>query len=290
MQDPPVQRRLSRRTFVRSGAATVALAARAAAQESTTGESATFDVHLHLPSSSGRSLQYYRVTSTAEDFERYLSSCGVAGGVVSSVRSQFARGIDEIRAGNREVARWVEKHRGFHAGCVVHPGFPDEALREIEECHRNLAMKWVGELVPDLPMTPWGFSLKGFRMVAEKVAELGLFLHVYAGDSEMSSLLKNHPRVKWVFSPLGLSDLAVEQRGTLVRESAAACIETSGLTVAKPGYLEGLVQNAGAGRVLFGSGFPQFDVCGPIQRVRNLEVPEEQKRQILSENARRLLA
>ena len=35
----------------------------------------------------------------------------------------------------------------------------------------------------------------------------------------MSSLLKNHPRVKWVFSPLGLSDLAVEQRGTLVRET-----------------------------------------------------------------------
>ena len=281
--------RRSRRTFLWTGIAAAGFARRLGCSTSTAAESSIFDVHLHLPSSSGRSLQYYRVTSTAEDFERYLAACGVTGGVVSSMRSQFGRGIDEIRAGNREVARWVEKHRGFHAGCVVHPGFPDEALREIEECHLNLGFKWVGELVPDLSLTSWSYPLKGFRMVAEKVAELGLYLHVYAGDAEMASLLKSHPRIKWVFSPLGSSDLSVEQRGTLVRESQSAWVETSGLTIAKPSYLEGLVRNAHADRILFGSGFPQFDVCGPIQRVHNLDAPEEQKRQILWDNARRLL-
>ena len=275
---------------MRWGVAGVAFAAGVPSLISVGAESATFDVHLHLPSSSGRSLQYYRVTSTPEDFERYLNSCRVGGGVVSSVRSQFARGIEEVQAGNREVARWVERHPAFHGGCIVHPGFPDEALREIEECHRNLGMRWVGELVPDLPMTPWAYQSKGFRMVAEKIAELGLFLHVYAGESDMAFLLKRHPTIKWVFSPLGASDLAVEQRGTLIHESASAWVETSGLTIAKPSYLEGLVRNAGAERVLFGSGFPQFDVCGPIQRVYNLDVSEKQKRQILWDNARKLLA
>src|SRR5207245_9218443 len=64
-----------------------------------------------------------------------------------SRRCQEAKTAAEFIAGNREVARYVEKYKGrFLGAAVVNPLFIDESLREIEDCRKQLGFVWVGEL------------------------------------------------------------------------------------------------------------------------------------------------
>ena len=117
-----------------------------------------FDCHLHSPADSGEDWQWHKVTATFDDFVKYLDKTGVKRGIINSQRS-YAIKPEEFIAGNREVARNVEKYKGrFMGACVVNPQFIDEALREIEDCHDQLGFQWVGELCNY--MVPYNYSIK----------------------------------------------------------------------------------------------------------------------------------
>src|SRR6185503_10913008 len=118
-----------------------------AAARKMAGPYTTFDAHLHCPSESGNVWQWHPVTKTFEEFVSYLDRTGVQRGIINSVRCQQAKTVAEFIAGNREVARYVEKYKGrFLGAAVVNPLFIDEALREIEECRKQFGFAWVGEL------------------------------------------------------------------------------------------------------------------------------------------------
>ena len=105
-----------------------------------------FDCHLHSPAEKGEEWQWYKVTETFEDFVKYLDKTGVKRGIINSQRS-YGIHPEEFIAGNREIAKNVEKYKGrFLGACVVNPQFIDEALKEIEYCHDQLGFVWVGAL------------------------------------------------------------------------------------------------------------------------------------------------
>ena len=83
-----------------------------------TGAFEVFDCHLHCPPESGEKWQWYKVTKSFEDFNCYLEKTGVQRGIINSQRS-YATTPAEFIAGNREVARYVEKYKGrfFGAWC-----------------------------------------------------------------------------------------------------------------------------------------------------------------------------
>ena len=92
------------------------------------GPRQVFDAHLHCPSESGNVWQWHTVTKTFEEFVHYLDRTGVQRGIINSVRCQEAKTPAEFIAGNREVARYVEKYKGrFEGACVVNPQYIDEA-------------------------------------------------------------------------------------------------------------------------------------------------------------------
>src|SRR5215471_15189217 len=105
-----------------------------------------FDAHLHTPSENGENFQWHLVTRNMSEFVAYLDKCGVRRGVISAARSNTALTPDDYLAGNREVARYAEQYKGrFRPSCVVTPTRIEEALREIEECHKQLGFRWLGE-------------------------------------------------------------------------------------------------------------------------------------------------
>lgn len=50
-----------------------------------------------------------------------------------------------------------------------------------------------------------------------------------------------------------------------------------------------MIRTIGADRVLFGTDYPWVDPMGDIERIRSLNLTEEERRKILGENAARLL-
>ncbi len=251
---------------------------------------AVFDAHLHCPSESGDVWQWYPVTRTFEDFARYLERAGVQRGIINNVRCQLAKTPRDFIEGNREVARYVEKYNGrFLGACVVNPLFIDEALREIEDCRRQLGFAWVGELCNYT--VPYKYTVKEFELLVGQVVKMNMVLDVHTELEEMEYIIKKFPQATVVFPHFGDSHEYehIFKRIDLVARNRNCYLDTSGYGHDRVGMFEYAVKTIGADRVLFGSDFSINEPGCIIARVENSFLTEEQKQKIFSENLRALL-
>ncbi len=253
--------------------------------------SQVFDAHLHCPSDeSGQVWQWYPVTRTFAEFVQYLDRTGVQRGIINSVRCQLAKSPADFIAGNREVARYVAKYKGrFLGACVVNPLFIDEALREIEECRKQLGFVWVGELCNYT--VPYHYTIKEFELLVQQVEQLNMVLDVHTELEEMEYIIQKYPNAKIVFPHFGDGHEYehIFKRIDLVAQHPNCCIDTSGYGHDRVGMLEYAVKTIGPDRVLFGSDFSINDPSTVIARVHNAFLTEEQRTKILGENLLALL-
>ncbi len=249
-----------------------------------------FDAHLHCPSENGNVWQWYPVTKTFEEFVKYLDSTGVQRGIINSVRCQEAKTPADFIAGNREVARYVEKYKGrFLGACVVNPLFIDESLREIEDCRKQLGFVWVGELCNYV--VPYEYTIREFEMLVEQVLKLNMVLDVHTEQDEMGYIIQKFPQATIVFPHFGDGQ---EYEHIFKRIDAVAAhpntyLDTSGYGHDRVGMLEYAVKTIGPDRVLFGSDFSINCPATVLGRIQNALITEEQKRKILSGNLQALL-
>jgi uncharacterized protein len=247
-----------------------------------------FDAHLHCPSEDGNVWQWYPVTRSFEEFVGYLDRTNVSRGVINSVRCQLAKSPAEFIAGNREVARYVERYRGrFLGACVVNPLFIDEALREIEDCRKQLGFVWVGELCNYT--VPYPYTIKEFTMLVEQVVKQNMVLDVHTELEEMEYIIQKFPQATIVFPHFGPSPQHIFKRIDLVARNSNCYIDTSGSGQERMGILEYSIKTIGSHRVLFGSDFSINDPGTVLARIENSYLTDQQKRQVLSENLERLL-
>jgi len=249
-----------------------------------------FDAHLHCPSESGNVWQWYPVTKSFEEFVRYLDRTGVQQGIINSVRCQEAKTPAEFIAGNREVARYVETYKGrFLGACVVNPLFIDEALREIEDCRKQLGFVWVGELCNY--MAPFEYTIKEFELLVAQVVKLNMVLDVHTELEEMEYIIQKFPQATIVFPHFGDGHEYehIFKRIDLVAKNPNCYLDTSGYGHDRVGMLEYAVKTIGDDRVLFGSDFSINCPATVLARIENALISEEQKTKILANNLRALL-
>ncbi len=251
---------------------------------------ATFDAHLHCPSESGHVWQWHPVTKTFDEFVSYLDRTGVQRGIINSVRCQEAKTAAEFIAGNREVARYVEKYKGrFLGAAVVNPLFIDEALREIEDCRKQLGFVWVGELCNY--QVPFQYTIKEFELLVEQTVKMNMVLDVHTDLEEMEFIIQKFPRATIVFPHFGDGHESqnIFKRIDLVARNANCYLDTSGRGHERMGMLEYAIGSIGADRVLFGSDFSINDPSTVMARIRNSFLTDEQKRKVFAGNLEGLL-
>lgn len=247
-----------------------------------------FDAHLHTPSENGEVFQWNLVTRNMPEFVAYLDKCGVRRGVISAARSNTAQAPADYVAGNREVAKYAEKYHGrFQPSCVVTPFRIDEALREIEECHR-LGFRWLGEFCNY--MTGYRYDAPEWDQVMKLAAKLRLVIQIHANAEEMQHLAENYPENTIVFPHLGGNQKDIARRIAVVAAHKNCSIDISGSGIERVGILEKAVKEIGSDRVLYGSDFTINEPSGVIARVRNAFLSPEDRENILFRNVERLLA
>ena len=248
-----------------------------------------FDCHLHSPADAGEAWQWHKVTETFEDFVKYLDKTGVKKGIINSQRSYGIK-PEEFVAGNREVARNVDKYKGrFLGACVVNPQFIDEALREIEYCHDQLGFVWVGELCNY--MVPYNYSIKEFELLVAHVVKLNMVLALHTEHGEMEYVTQKFPEATIAFAHFG-DDREYDdifKRIDMVAKNPNFYLDTSGYGHDRVGVLEYAVKKIGPDRVLFGSDFSINDPSTVIPRIKNAFFTSEQKQKIFSGNLEALL-
>lgn len=250
-----------------------------------------FDAHLHCPSDQTNQVwQWYTVTRTFAEFAAYLERTGVQRGIINNVSCQLAKSPKDFIEGNREVARYVEKYRGrFLGACVVNPLFIDEALREIEDCHKQLGFVWVGELCNYT--VPYQYTVKEFEQLVRQVVKLNMVLDVHTELEEMEFIIQKFPQATIVFPHFGDSQEFdhIFKRIDSVAKNPNCYLDTSGYGHDRVGMLEYAVKAIGPDRVLFGSDFSINCPATVLGRIQNAFLTEEQKQKILAGNLEALL-
>jgi hypothetical protein len=263
----------------------------ARSKKETAGRALIFDAHLHCPAESGELWQWHPVTKTFEEFVAYLDRTGVDRGIINSQRCQQNGTPAEFVAGNREVARYVEKYKGrFLGACVVNPLFIDEALREMETCRKQFGFVWVGELCNYMKPS-YQYTIREFELLVKQTVELGMVLDCHTELEEMEHIARSYPKATIVFPHFG-DDHEYDhifKRIDLVAQNPNCYLDTSGYGHDRVGMLEYAVNKIGADRVLFGSDFSINCPATVIARVNHAFITEEQKRKILSGNLQALL-
>jgi hypothetical protein len=248
-----------------------------------------FDAHLHIPSDNGENFQWNLVTRNMPEFVAYLDKCGVRRGVISSSWSNKAKGPDDYRNGNREVAKYVDRYRGrFRGSCVITPFRIDEALREIEHCHSQHGFVWLGEFCNY--MTGYKYDTPEWTEVMKLATRLNLVVQIHANTREMQYLAENFPETTIVFPHLGGNRDDIFARIEIVAKHRNTHIDLSGSGIERVGILEKAVKEIGADRVLYGSDFTINEPSAVIARVKNAFLTADEREQILFRNVERLLA
>lgn len=248
-----------------------------------------FDCHLHCPAEAGEKWQWHIVTKNFEEFASYLDKTGVQRGIINSQRS-FGASPAEFIAGNREVARYVDRYKGrFLGACVVNPLFIEESLKEIEYCHDQLGFVWIGELVNY--MFPFDYTIKEFELLVNHATKLNMVLALHTEQGEMEYIAQKFPNATIAFAHFGddheYDDIF--KRIDLVAQNPNYYLDTSGYGHDRVGVLEYAVAKIGPDRVLFGSDFSINDPSTVIARIKNSFLTTEQKQKIFSGNLENLL-
>jgi predicted TIM-barrel fold metal-dependent hydrolase len=249
-----------------------------------------FDCHVHLPSPGLRlTWEWEPFTPDVEAAVRYLRDCGVGRILANSVRGEVARSVAEMIAGNDEIAGIACRYPDFVVpACLINTHFPEEALREVERCHDELGMVWIGELCGYAG--GYSYDTPAFAEMLQLATELDMVVHIHDDDyQDVSRLCARFPHTTFVLAHLGESPADVRARIGLAAVHPTLYLDMCGNGFERMGVLELAVETAGPERVLFGSDFTINDPAGVIARIQKSRLDEATRRKVLGDNVRRLL-
>ena len=236
------------------------------------------DGHVYL----GDSINGYSLGQ--QDLLSSMEALDIDGAVVCTVQP---RGY-HLGPENDKIANIVTQNRDKLIGfCRVDPRLENEAMDELKRA-AELGLR-------GLLLHPWeeGYRINSEQAikVAALAAEMDMPVLVETGYPWVSHALQvadlcyRVPRARVMMShggQINISGLAQADAFAALRRHPNLFIQTSG--VYRQDFLEEVVNELGAHRVMFGSTAPVMAQSFEIKRISNLNITEREKQQIFSEN------
>jgi len=251
------------------------------------------DVHVHPLSCFGP----YRVGDVKEDVA-YLRAAaeraGVAKMCIFSLYPTCPRepSVEQCREANDYVLRMRDEEDEFFLPfCYVNPMYPQEAVREIDRCvgaERMVGVKlWVARRATDSGLDP--------IMIRAVELDVPVLQHAWRkitgnleGESfpaDVADLARRHPQARIIMAHLN----GCNPRGI---EAVASCpnivVDISGGDP-ESGLVDLAVERLGSERVIYGSDAPIRHFSVTLAKVLGAKLSAGQRRDILWDNAARLL-
>jgi predicted TIM-barrel fold metal-dependent hydrolase len=176
---------------------------------------------------------------------------------------------NDVPASLDALNRWIKD------GPMLGVYFPGSGPGALACTHRNYhpLIERIGELKGVIMQHTW-FKTGGKEGPGEST------------PAELAELAAKFPEQKFLCAHAGGE---WEQGLRAVRSSPNILVETSGFD-ATAGFIEMAVRELGAGRIVFGSHLPSRSLGTELGKILGANISEEDKRLILGENYRKLLA
>ena len=212
-------------------------------------------------------------------------------GIEAIILSPHSALCGDTRQGNREMIDAVEKFPGLIYGyCTINPNFPGDIENEMDSYlgHPGVVGIKLHPAIHSTAVTSYKYESLWKRANRDRLMVL---CHTWGetggfGAQDMKKIAELYPDLRLL---LGHSCYgAWEEAIALARDFKNVYLE---LTACYPfyGLLETMCEQAGSTKVLFGTDYPWFDYMHAIGCVVHAHISEDDMRNILALNARRLL-
>lgn len=251
------------------------------------------DAHVHLPLGGAAPHQWFPFTRGMPDYFRYLRDVGISTFVAfPSGGERVRKGLpDAMRRTNALMLEFWKKHPDLVIPAVrLHPGMPDESVREMEAARRE-GVVFIGEFVT-YGNSDYTYEEPGFEEICEAADGLGMILncHLLERDEKpFARIMQRYPKAVFVLAHLWDNATLVEAKAGLAAAHPNAMLDLSGYGVDRLGIWEYAAKVAGPGKVLWGSDYPINDPAIYLARLGTMRVAGREKKKIASGNVLRLL-
>lgn len=253
------------------------------------------DINAYLGPFAFRQLRH----NTAEGLLRLMDRARVGRALVSNAAGITYR---NSQAANEELAGWTKPHRDRLIPCaVLNPAYA-EAVRDLKVCREEFGMRavriyphWHKYSVSDGRCVDFVHAAAALKMpvsvpfrVEDRRQQSWLVDVADMTQSEAIALVRAAPEAHFIFgNGAGFAGSELGRAGNGM--PANYSVEISLLTAVMGNEFGQLVENLGAGRILFGSGMPFHYPEGALLKMEMLEAPAAAKAMIAEGNAARLL-
>jgi predicted TIM-barrel fold metal-dependent hydrolase len=237
------------------------------------------DMHAHLMTGA---------VPWGEDPADHLVRAMDQSGVKTSLVSSLAYGGFRMEACNELMYHAMQKYPDRLLGYVyIWPGDPKAVRAEVE---RRLAQGFTG--IKMLVLMGYDYVYPGYAPAFEIANErrLPVLLHCYGGQAGLDDvpvLAERYPEVNFVLAHAGAQQ--VEHHIRIAGQVERAYLELC-TSMATYRAVETLYENVPLERIVWGADDLPLNMSHQLGKVLGAQIPEEAKLQILSANARRLLA
>jgi predicted TIM-barrel fold metal-dependent hydrolase len=252
------------------------------------------DVHGHYGAyTDGKSeLGDWCMSADAAEVSQRAARANIELTVVSPLLGLLPRFSADAAAGNEEANRLVPQTPGLLQWVIINPLQP----KTYEQADAMLKKPWcVGvKIHPEehgYPITRYG------REVFEFCAKRRTVILTHSGETasmpgDFVPFADEFPEVSLILAHIGCSsDGEPSRQVRAIQQSRHGNVyaDTSSAKSVMPRLIEWAVKEVGADKVLFGTDTPLYHCAMQRARIECAEITEPQKRQILRDNARRLL-
>ncbi|MBI5092627.1 MAG: amidohydrolase family protein [Candidatus Hydrogenedentes bacterium] len=245
-------------------------------------EGPVIDVHAHSGAWERTITPHRSAAATLDSMDR----CGIDKIVMSS----FAAIHGETRRGNRQTAELIDQCIGRVYGyAVINPHYPEEVPAELEFCFRE-ARGFVG-LKLHCGLHGVRVEHPGYEEALAFASESHLPVLVHGGGQDKwESVAQKYPGASFIIAHACAwdgHDVAGRTLFGLARDVENLYVDVAG-SAAHRDAMAALVALTGAGKILFGSDYPMFDLAFELGRVTLSALAMEDKAAICAGNAQRI--
>ena len=257
------------------------------------------DFHTHPFLTNNTNICLYKNSTifSTDNTLKLLTQLGVSkicGSVISVSDTRTPTNIwERLKSYNDEALKLAEVFNGkYYPGLHIHPDFLEESIKEIDRFYLK-GYKLIGELTPYLHCytnKANAYNEKNMQEILDYASQKSMILNIHPStDDDMDLLMKNHPNLIVVGAHPNEGEI-IKRHILRAKKYKNYYIDVSGSGIARYGCAKHLVDEVGAEKVLFGSDYPICNMQMYVDSIKNdLLLSNDEKRLILSENAKKLL-
>lgn len=242
------------------------------------------DDHCHMGSTK---LDYIPGSGSPQSIINEMDNLGID---IACVAHNAAILPGDIKWGNDRVIEAIQKYPGRFIGyCAISPFYPEDIPGELDRCFRIDGIKAI-KIVPSIHERTMAY--KSYKILYEYAARNGchVLVHVYSVEEirNMDKYASEYPNVDFIMAHMG-GEVAHMEFAIDVLNRHDNVYGDFAVSRSWEGIVEWFVREVGSKKLLFGSDMPWFDPRPTLSRIALADISEEEKRDILGLNMKKIL-